>query len=155
MTTRRVLVAAALGLLMLALYLHVRGVRQPAIVADPLRTPGVLNAAVTPATVRATICRRGWTRTIRPPTDYTNALKRRQMRAYGEHGPPSAYQEDHLISLELGGDPTDPRNLWPEPYPRASAVDRIENELNAQVCSGSLSLAAAQQQEAQLKHTQG
>ena len=155
MTTRRVLVAAALGLLMLALFLHVRGARQPALVADPVRTPGMLNAAVTPATVGATICRRGWTRTIRPPTDYTNALKLEQMRMYDEHGPPSAYQEDHLISLELGGDPTDPRNLWPEPYPRAAAVDRIENELNAQVCSGALSLAAAQQKEAQLKHTQG
>jgi hypothetical protein len=155
MTTRRALVAAAVGLLMLALFLHVRGARQPALVADVLRTPGVLNAAVTPATMRATICRRGWTRTVRPPTDYTNALKRKQMRMYDEHGPPSAYQEDHLISLELGGDPTDPRNLWPEPYPRASAVDRIENELNAEVCSGALSLAEAQQKEAQLKHTQG
>ena len=40
----------------------------------------------------------GWTRTVRPPTEYTNALKLRQMRAYGETGPPSAYQEDHLIS---------------------------------------------------------
>jgi hypothetical protein len=74
---------------------------------------------------------------------------------YDEHGPPSAYQEDHLISLELGGDPTDPRNLWPEPYPRASAVDRIENELNAEVCGGRLTLAQAQLKEAELKHTQG
>jgi hypothetical protein len=155
MTTRRALVAAAVGLLVLALFLHVRGARQPAVVADVFRTPGVLNAAVTPATMRGTICRRGWTRTVRPPTDYTNALKRKQMRMYDEHGPPSAYQEDHLISLELGGDPTDPRNLWPEPYPRASAVDRMENELNAQVCSGELSLAEAQLKEAQLKHTQG
>jgi hypothetical protein len=155
MTTRRVLVAAAIGLLILALYIRLRGARQPAFVADPLRTPGVLNAAVTSATIRTTICRSGWTRTVRPPTDYTNVLKRKQMRAYGEHGPMSAYQEDHLISLELGGDPTDPRNLWPEPYPRASAVDRIENELNGQVCSGALSLAQAQVKEAQLKHTQG
>jgi hypothetical protein len=155
MTTRRALVAAAVGLLVLALFLHVRGARQPAVVADVFRTPGVLNAAVTPATMRGTICRRGWTRTVRPPTDYTNALKRKQMRMYDEHGPPSAYQEDHLISLELGGDPTDPRNLWPEPYPRASAVDEIENELNAQVCSGALSLEDAQLKEAQLKHTQG
>jgi len=77
------------------------------------------------------------------------------MRAYGEAGSPSAYQEDHLVSLELGGDPTDPRNLWPEPYPRAAAVDRIENELNAKVCSGRLSLADAQRQEADLKHNHG
>ena len=83
------------------------------------------------------------------------ARRRTSGGPYHEHGPPSAYQEDHLISLELGGDPTDPRNLWPEPYPRAAAVDKIENELNAQVCSGALTLASAQLKEAQLKHTQG
>ncbi len=70
-------------------------------------------------------------------------------------GPPSRYQEDHLISLELGGHPTDPRNLWPEPYPRAAVVDQTENELNAEVCSGKLSLADAQQRESLLKHTAG
>jgi len=26
------------------------------------------------------------------------------------------YEEDHLISLENGGNLRDPRNLWPEPY---------------------------------------
>jgi hypothetical protein len=157
MTTdvRRLLVAAAIGLLLLAVVLHLRRSGAPSIVADPVRTPGLLNAAVTQANIRSTVCRHGWTRTVRPPTDYTNALKRKQMRAYDEHGPPSAYQEDHLISLELGGDPTDPRNLWPEPYPRASTVDQIENELNAQVCSGALSLADAQLEEAHLKHAQG
>jgi len=79
----------------------------------------------------------------------------KQMRDYGETGPTSQYQEDHLISLELGGAPTDPRNLWPEPYPRAATVDEIENELNAQVCSGALSLAAAQRKEWDLKHRDG
>jgi hypothetical protein len=157
MTTelRRALVAAAIGLLLVALWLYAHRSGAPPIAADVALTPGVLNAAVTQATIGSTICTRGWTRTVRPPTDYTNALKRKQMRAYDEHGPPSAYQEDHLISLELGGDPTDPRNLWPEPYPRASTVDQIENELNAQVCSGALSLADAQLEEAHLKHAQG
>jgi hypothetical protein len=118
-------------------------------------TPGVLNPDVTQATIRSTICRKGWTRTVRPPVSYTNDLKRRGLHAYGLRGPPSRFQEDHLISLELGGHPTDPRNLWPEPYPRASAVDRIENELNAQVCSGRLSLADAQERESALKHADG
>ena len=127
----------------------------PAVLASPARTPGALNGEVTQATIGATICTQGWTATVRPPTSYTSALKVRQMAEYGEAGSPTAYQEDHLISLELGGDPTDPRNLWPEPYPRASQVDKIENELNAQVCSGALSLADAQLKEAQLKHTQG
>ena len=127
----------------------------PAIVADVRRTPGVLNPDVTQANIRSTICKHGWTSTIRPPTDYTNALKRRQMRQYGETGSMSDYQEDHLISLELGGDPTDPRNLWPEPYPRASQMDQIENDLNAQVCDGGQTLAEAQQKESEIKHTQG
>jgi hypothetical protein len=118
-------------------------------------TPGVLNPDVTQATIRSTICKKGWTRTVRPPVSYTDDLKRRGLRAYGLRGPPSHFQEDHLISLELGGNPTDPRNLWPEPYPRASSVDRIENELNAQVCSGRLSLADAQERESALKHTSG
>ena len=158
MTIRQLLVAAAAVLLLVALVMRLerRGGAAPgAVLADAARTPGVLNPDVTQATIDSTICRSGWTRTIRPPVEYTNGLKGRQMRAYDETGPLSAYQEDHLISLELGGHPTDPRNLWPEPYPRASEVDRIENELNQQVCAGSLSLRDAQEKEAALKHTEG
>ena len=151
------LFAAALGFAVVAFALALarERVRGAAVRADPARTPGVLNPDVTQATIRTTICVRGWTRTIRPPTEYTNVLKLRQMRAYGESGPPSAFQEDHLISLELGGHPTDPRNLWPEPYPRAATVDTIENELNAAVCAGSLTLAQAQERESTLKHNHG
>jgi hypothetical protein len=155
-TAYRFVVAAALALALLAVVLVLaQRAAAPAVVADPVRTPGVLNPDVTQATIGTTICVQGWTRTVRPPTDYTNALKLRQMRAYGESGSPSAFQEDHLISLELGGHPTDPRNLWPEPYPRAERVDAIENELNAQVCGGSLTLAQAQEKESALKHSQG
>jgi hypothetical protein len=155
-TTVEVLLVAALVVLLAVAVLEQRsGRRAPGIVADPVRTPGVLDPDVTQANIRSTICRRGWTASIRPPVSYTNALKAKQMAEYGETGPLSAYQEDHLISLELGGNPTDPRNLWPEPYPRASKVDAIENELNAQVCDGSLTLAEAQQREADLKHRDG
>ncbi len=148
------MLAAAAALLAYAL---VGCGRRPAhpVLASPTLTPGALNPAVMQATIGATICRHGWTATIRPPTSYTSPLKLRQMADYGEAGSPTAYQEDHLISLELGGDPTDPRNLWPEPYPRASEVDRIENELNAQVCSGGVSLADAQRKESALKHDYG
>jgi hypothetical protein len=127
----------------------------PGIVADPRHTPGVLNPDVTQANIRSTICKHGWTSTIRPPSSYTDDLKRKQMRQYRETGSMSDYQEDHFISLELGGDPTDPRNLWPEPYPRASQMDQTENELNDEVCSGQLTLAQAQQKESEIKHTQG
>ena len=128
---------------------------RPVLVASPTLTPGVVNPEVRQETIGQTVCRRGWTRTIRPPTSYTAALKVRQMREYGVGGDPSGYQEDHLISLELGGHPTDPRNLWPEPRPHAEEVDLVENELNAKVCSGELTLAEAQRREAELKWTEG
>jgi len=149
------LVALAAYLLVVAVLPSCGRHRVAAAPASWQLTPGALNAEVTQTTIRSTICRQGWTKTVRPPPSYTGALKLVQMREYGRTGTPHDYQEDHLISLELGGHPTDPRNLWPEPYPRASEVDRIENELNAQVCSRRLSLADAQRRESALKHSQG
>jgi hypothetical protein len=155
-STYRFLLAVAIVLAILALGLRFARLQATVIVvADPVRTPGVLNPDVTQQTIGATICVPGWTKSVRPSTDYTNALKVRQMRAYGLTGSPSAFQEDHLISLELGGHPTDPRNLWPEPYPRAARVDLLENELNAKVCSGAMSLADAQVRESTIKHEDG
>jgi hypothetical protein len=154
-TPRDLVLALVAVAIVLVAFGHRGGHKANAVLADPVRTPGVLNPDVTQANIRSTVCRTGWTATIRPPTSYTNPLKAKQMRQYGETGSLSDYQEDHLISLELGGSPTDPRNLWPEPYPRASDVDKIENELNAEVCSGELTLAQAQQREDTLKHTQG
>jgi hypothetical protein len=36
------------------------------------------------------------------------------MHDMGLVGNPKDYEEDHLISLELGGAPRDPKNLWPQ-----------------------------------------
>lgn len=111
-------------------------------------TPGVTNPVVTQSTIGTTICLSGWTKTIRPPASYTDHLKGQQIAQYGyADTSPADYEEDHLISLELGGDPTDPHNLWPQPRygsPNAANKDKIENYLKAQVCNGSLSLADAQ-----------
>jgi len=121
---------------------------------DPALTPGSLNTAVAQANINSTICTSGWTATIRPPTSYTNQLKATQIVQYGYTDTSLAsYEEDHLISLELGGNPTDPRNLWPEPYtialPDGRSVgahvkDAFETKLKNQVCSGALTLAEAQ-----------
>jgi len=55
---------------------------------------------------------------------------------------PSHYEEDHFISLELGGNPRDPKSLWPEMWgtpgtPLTSrgpkAKDAVENELHKEV----------------------
>jgi hypothetical protein len=154
-SVQHLLVASAVVVLAIAFVAARRQSAQPVIRASAVLTPGALNPDVTQATIGSTICVHGWTKTVRPPVEYTNELKKKQMREYGETGSPSQYQEDHLISLELGGAPTDPRNLWPEPYPRAAAVDKIENELNAKVCSGEMSLLDAQRKEWQLKHRDG
>jgi hypothetical protein len=103
---------------------------------------------VTAANIHQTICVSGYTRKVRPPASYTDKLKIQQLAAYGyADRKPADYEEDHLIPLELGGSPRDPRNLWPEPrygaYP-ASVKDGVENRLHTEVCAGSLTLAEAQ-----------
>lgn len=118
---------------------------------DPARTPGALNPAVIQQTIRSTICVRGWTRTVRPPGQYTSALKRQQMRQFGyADRRMSDYEEDHLIPLALGGAPYDPRNLWPEPRVSADGwsadlKDELEAVLARLVCSGRVPLSEAQQ----------
>ena len=118
---------------------HARGV-----LPDPTCTPGATNPAVTQADISSTICKSGWTATVRPPEPYTEALKARQMAAYAETGPMGNYEEDHLVPLELGGAPSDPRNLWPEYGASPNRKDRVEDAANAAVCSHQMSLASAQ-----------
>ena len=114
-------------------------------------TTGLLNPDVTQATIGQTICQRGWTSTIRPPATYTSHLKASQLvgtYSYYSDKIPSDYEEDHLISLELGGSPTSPANLWPEPYAGkygARVKDQLENKLKRLICSGRISLTEAQQ----------
>jgi hypothetical protein len=99
------------------------------------------------STIGRTICRTGYTTTIRPPTSYTDPLKLESMKAYGLGSDTSAYEFDHLISLELGGAASDIRNLWPESHYNPSfsyRKDGLENSLNAKICSGTISLARAQ-----------
>ena len=149
------LLAAVVAVLLVAVLLPRHNGHRSVVRANPALTPGALNPDVTQATIGSTICVSGWTKTVRPPSSYTHALELRQLREYGESGPTSNFQEDHFISLELGGAPTDPRNLWPEPQPRASEVDKIENQLNDEVCSGRITLAEGQRREAELKYRDG
>src|SRR5277367_38835 len=96
------------GLVALAFF-QLRGHGSGAVVLpNPTLEPGAINPDVTQANINRTICVRGWTKTVRPPTSYTNALKLQQMKEYHLAGTASDYQEDHLISLEMGGNPTDP-----------------------------------------------
>jgi hypothetical protein len=100
---------------------------------------------VTQANIEQTICREGWSATVRPPENYTEPIKDQQMAAYGDTGPASRYEEDHLIPLELGGSPTSPQNLWPEPGASPNPKDAVEAAANRAVCDGQMTLAAAQE----------
>ena len=112
-------------------------------------TPGAVNPRITQSNIRDTICRPGYTATVRPPFEYTNAMKHHLMRAYGVSGSIHDYELDHLIPLELGGCPNCETNLWPQPrnvFPGASEKDEVEDYLHHQVCSGALPLAEAQRE---------
>jgi len=115
------------------------------------RTPGASDPAVTQQTIRSTICRTGYTSTVRPSSSYTTGLKVSQLSSgYAFRGDHSTqdYEEDHLIPLEIGGSPSSARNLWPEPYvgsEGARAKDLVENQLHDLVCAGTVPLRVAQQ----------
>ena len=112
-------------------------------------TPGAIDPRVTQRNIRNTICRRGYTASVRPPFEYTNAMKHRLMRAYGVRGSIHDYELDHLIPLELGGCPDCEANLWPQPrnvFPGAAEKDEVEDYLHHQVCSGVPLLAEAQRE---------
>jgi hypothetical protein len=104
--------------------------------------PGMVNTCVTQANIHQTICVRGWTATVRPPVSYTNALKRRQL---GPGKDPANFEEDHIVPLEVGGNPTFEGNLTPQPWPEARVKDKVENRVNREVCAGTITLAVGQQ----------
>jgi hypothetical protein len=107
-------------------------------------TPGATDSRVTSATIKKTICVSGYTKRVRPSESVTEPEKLASMRAYGDHGAAHGYEYDHLISLELGGAPNDPRNLWPEPGNSPNPKDKVENLLHRQVCDGQIGLRTAQ-----------
>lgn len=87
-------------------------------------------------------------RPVRPPASFTETLKLAGVKAYGYTDKlPVDYEEDHLVPLELGGDGWNQSNLWPEPrygpHPAADK-DQVENRLHELVCTGGVTLVAAQ-----------
>lgn len=105
---------------------------------------GVMNPAVTQENIATTVCRSGWTKTVRPAASFTNALKSRQLAALHLPGRARDYEEDHYLPLELGGCPDCEGNLWPEPWPDARLKDVVETHLHREVCAGRLPLLEAQ-----------
>jgi 5-methylcytosine-specific restriction endonuclease McrA len=107
-----------------------------AVVTDP---------RVTQDNIQHTICRRTWTRSVRPPRDAIEAIKRNL--AADVHVNTRDYELDHIVPLDLGGAALDLRNLMLQP--RAGACnahhkDALERRLRIMVCAGDLTLNGAQ-----------
>jgi len=121
---------------------HIQGV-----LPDPNCTPGAIDSVVNQDNIQQTICVKGYTKKVRPSASYTNQLKVQQITDYGYSDTNTKdYEEDHLISLELGGSPSDPKNLWPEPGASPNPKDKIENLCHEKICSGQISLSQAQKE---------
>jgi len=110
---------------------------------DPRCTPGSIDPIVTQGNIRSTICKSGWTATVRPPESQTEKFKFNV--AYPAYGDPHSEKTelDHLVPLELGGS-NDATNLWPETPPTPNPKDKVEDALNRAVCGGRVTLPAAQ-----------
>jgi hypothetical protein len=97
---------------------------------------GALNPKVRQESIRKTICKSGWTKKIRPPVSYTNALKIKQMVQYGEGGSPSDYEEDHFIPLELGGAPKNQKTFGLSHEYRLGSRIRWKRSLTGRFANG-------------------
>lgn len=124
---------------------HARGTGRFSL-PDRHCTPGAIDPRVTQADIETTICRVGYTKTVRPAESITEPEKEASLVAYGDTRPLHYYEYDHLVPLELGGAPNDPRNLWPEPGASPNPKDSLENRLRELVCERTVSLASAQLQ---------
>ena len=117
----------------------------PAKLPDPVATPG----ATRPGVTAKQLCDPKFhTGTVR---DVPEAEKKQTCANYGVPGHcwgRDKAEEDHLISLEIGGS-NDLKNIWPQPADRPGAPgyqtkDELENRLHRLVCANKMTLTQAQ-----------
>lgn len=134
---------------------HYRYTAGGEVLPDPRCTPGAIDTAVSQANIGQTICRAGgYSDSVRPPVELTEALKYKMLAAYGV--PASKvreYELDHLVPESTGGS-SSTYNLWPEPngdagrYPRSEYVandkDEVEHQAWEAVCDRQVRLSRVQ-----------
>jgi hypothetical protein len=128
--------------------------------------PGAIDPAITQENIADNICNKDFkTGTVRPLSSYTTQLKKKQMADIYDFTAPQSlaslggadydedkcvprsnnarcYEEDHIVSLQNGGAPSDPRNLFPEAYNSfvkkdhvgAREKDKVENYVHNGIC---------------------
>lgn len=104
-----------------------------------------LNPDVTQETIEQTICRPGYSATVRPSTSFTNPIKFRLMgQAEIPREGAGEWALDHRIPIVLGGHPRQLENLQLLTRAENSRKARIEVKLLCYVCSGAMPLEQAQ-----------
>jgi hypothetical protein len=140
--SRRVLGWCAVAAsLVVAAFLAVPDRRELPLTPRPEITPGA-TVAITREQVCAAVDRD-------EPVSVERAVAQQVFADYGIRNPrPRAYELDYLITPALGG-AHEARNLWPQPYGggewNARVKDALEDRLREMVCTGALSIEAAQQ----------
>lgn len=78
---------------------HYRSAANGQTLPDPSCTPGAISPKVSDATLATTICKTGYTKSIRPPAAITEAEKRANAASYGYIGSLKDAEYDHLVPL--------------------------------------------------------
>ncbi|MDQ6752917.1 MAG: hypothetical protein M3017_05790 [Actinomycetota bacterium] len=115
---------------------------------DPACTPGAIDPAVTQDNLASTICKSGYTTTVRAPVADTDKVKVLSLRQYGQT-PAFTTEFDHELSRSSSAAPTQYRTCGrsrtvQEPPGTTNPKDPVETQLNKAVCSHKIALAAAQ-----------
>jgi hypothetical protein len=104
---------------------------------------GVINPEITQGNLKSTICRPGYTKTIRPKVSYTNAIKRKWL--YPETNLRD-YELDHVVPLGIGGHPSNHGNLFLQSWEGkcgARVKDVDESRWHRRLCGGQVTLKQA------------
>ena len=125
------------------------------VLPDPAVVTGIQNPAVNQGNIRTTVCVANWTKTVRPPTSYTDKL-RAQLTPPGHK--PSDGEGDHAWPIEDGGMPgpvplSDPaqtalflHSFWWQIYADhygARVKDVLESNLHRRLCAGTITIQQA------------
>lgn len=106
-----------------------------------------INPAVTQANIHSTICAPGWSTSVRPDRFAMAVAKTKLIKAAGIPATDRGkYVLDHIVPIEVGGSPNDPKNFMLQTVADAKAKDKAENFAHTYVCKKvkPLSLADAQ-----------
>ena len=106
-------------------------------------SPGAYSSGLTKSVICSSSFRTSTIRNV--PTSEKHAVEVEYGMAPASYG--STLEIDHIVSLELGGS-NNIANLFPEganAHPGYHVKDRLENKLHELVCTGSISLRAAQE----------